>query len=45
MKFFFNLMMGFTSLYIFYNACNHYSCITPQREFVVPDLCAVWMAL
>lgn len=33
------------ALHIFYNACNHYSCITPQKEFVVPDLWAVWMAL
>lgn len=31
-------------LHIFYNACKHYSCITPQKEFVVPDLWAVWMA-
>lgn len=40
--YFFYLMKGFT--YFFYNASNHYSCITPQKEFVVPDLWAVWMA-
>lgn len=33
------------ALHMFYNASNHYSCITPQKEFVVPDLWAVWMAL